>query len=105
MRAADGEPPLPDAVKAATMSYQAEEDTLSQFLADECDRSWEHAWLSKRDLYRAWDAFMGGRGGTQIAFGKRVKDRGVEDKDGSGRVRGWKGISLRNKGLLEKGGN
>ena len=105
MRAADGKPPLPDAVKAATMSYQAEEDTLSQFLADECDRSWEHAWLSKNNLYRAWDNFMGGRGGTQIAFGKRVKDRGVEDKDGSGRVRGWKGISLHNKGLLEKGGS
>ena len=102
MRTADGEPPLPDKVKAATQTYQSDEDTLAQFLENECE-FWEQAWTSNGNLYRAWNAFMGGKGGTQIAFGKRLRDRGFETKDGSRHVKGWQGISLVQNELFDEG--
>lgn len=95
-RVKDGEPELPDAVKAATAEYRDEEDTLATFLSDECETG-EHATVTVAALYRAYKAYMNNRCASKIAFGKRVQARGFEKDRPGGKAWLWVGICLKER--------
>jgi putative DNA primase/helicase len=85
----------PDEVRQATASYQAEQDTLAEFFA-ECCFVHPEAKCRASDLLDAYQRFSGDKIMTANAFGKRLKERGYENRPGTGGYTFWHRIGLRN---------
>lgn len=92
----------PDVVLQRTSEYAAEEDTLQQWLDEECEFG-EHFETPRQDLFGAWAAWCRTRGedpGGSKAFKRRMdpkrKAHGLGDAQvGDRRLRGYRGIRLR----------
>jgi P4 family phage/plasmid primase-like protien len=92
----------PAAVLAKTSEYVDEEDTVGQWIREECERA-EDAEVSREDLYHAWASWCRGRGedpGGAKAFkhkldGKKAKLQLEEKQVGDRRLRGYRGLRLR----------
>ncbi len=67
----------PDGVKLATESYQAEEDTLGQFIEERCEvgPAYEVRAAQLYQAYRAWSEETGLRSMSSTAFGRRMGKR------------------------------
>ncbi len=91
---------IPDAVKAATEQYRAENDALAGFLASCCDSS-ETAFVPSGNLWEAWKTYCqetGEKEGTAKTLGRALKDKGFKDSRPyiSGRqTRVWNGLRLK----------
>jgi putative DNA primase/helicase len=70
---------LPDAVRAATASYRAAEDTLGQFIAERCDTGDRSARCKRSELYGAYKAWSDARG--EKALGSKRFSQGLLDRD------------------------
>lgn len=85
----------PDAVRAATAEYRAEQDTIGQFL-DECCAVADHCEVTTQELYRAYKTWGGEC--TQRLFSDRLIERGFENVRftfGTNKGRkGWRGVGL-----------
>lgn len=88
-----GEPPIPNAVKVATDEYRAGEDTLSRFIADECETG-DHLAIEKTKLHAAYREYTGGRGGSPHDLTKRLRARGFDDSRRVNNKPFWRGIAL-----------
>ncbi len=88
---------VPDVVQAATEAYRAEQDVLAPFLEDRCILR-EGLWSTSKALYAAYEAWCDDNGAEllkQQTFGRALTERGFSRKPGTGGVRGWRGIGLR----------
>lgn len=91
---------IPDAVKAATEQYRAENDALAGFLASCCDLS-ETAFVSSGDLWEAWRTYCqetGEKEGTAKTLGLGLKDKRFKDSRRylpKGQTRVWNGLRLK----------
>ena len=87
---------IPDAVRAATAAYRAEEDTVGGFFADRCVVE-PAATVTVDELYSAysgWALSAGERTLTKARFGARVADHGgAPGRTKAGRF--WRGLRLR----------
>jgi putative DNA primase/helicase len=86
----------PALVAEATADYFAGEDLLGQWIADNCTLR-PVAFEIPGRLYSDWQKYAEGNGeppGTAIAFGKKLKKRGIENKSSNG-IRAYRGIELR----------
>lgn len=87
----------PAEVKAATEAYRAEMDVIAEFLADSCvmTPNAEVTLGALYDAYKPWCESSGERALSKIAFGRRLKERGIEQGT-SGRMkdRVWLGVGL-----------
>jgi len=79
--------PVPEAVKAATSDYLADEDSLGQWLLERCEVDPEHALMPRRTssskLFKSWSDWCGLQGeqpGTNKAFSEDLRQRGFEKK-------------------------
>ena len=83
----------PAAVRAATEQYRSESDLLAAFLADRCvvgdKRKCKFA-----DLYAAYKEWSGDRQTTRPAFIDRLKERGLDNENGTGNVVFTRGVDL-----------
>jgi len=93
------EPEVPQAVKAATQAYRAEQDVISTFVNDECETGPMHSVSIKR-LYAAYVCFTGGHCETKRAFCDRIRAMGFET-DRTYKERIVRGISLIENDLLQ----
>lgn len=92
----------PDAVLHSTGDYVDEEDTLQQWLDEECEAE-AGAAVARQDLYAAWSVWCRSRGedpGGAKAFkhkvdGKKSKLNLRETQVGERQLRGYKGLRLR----------
>jgi putative DNA primase/helicase len=87
---------LPDEVKAATKAYREEQDLVALFLTDCCVIE-QHAQVTAKNLnaaYQEWCKASGEKSITAIELGKRLTERGLTAKKGTGGVRKWIGIGL-----------
>ncbi len=87
---------LPDEVKAATAAYREEQDVVAAFLAECCVFD-QHAQASAKDInsaYQDWCKASGQRHITSIELGKRLAERGLRAKKGTGGARKWLGLGL-----------
>lgn len=92
----------PDAVLAATQTYQAEQDVVGDFLADRCTVSSNGKQVSveKKTLYAAYENFCRDAGTELLSartFNNRVAERGIVDRKAHGR-RLWLGLELHTPG-------
>lgn len=101
MSVAKGEPQIPDCVKAAIDTYRGEQDVISEFIESECLVG-EGLTIEKAALFRAWQAWMGGRGGTQRSFNPRIKAKGFAEPR-SNSAKKWEGITLISSDLQKYG--
>ena len=87
----------PAEVKTATEAYRAEMDVIAEFLADSCvmTPNAEITLAALYDAYKLWCESSGERALSKIAFGRRLKERGI-DQGTSGRMkdRVWLGVGL-----------
>ena len=87
----------PAEVKAATEAYRAEMDVIAEFLAESCVMT-PNAEATKTALYAAyqtWCESSGERSLSKIAFGRRIKERGIaEGTTGRMKDRAWLGVGL-----------
>jgi putative DNA primase/helicase len=83
----------PDEVRQATTAYQAEQDTLSEFLAAECFLN-PNVRCRNSLLLDAYKEWSGDRWVTQKAFSKKLEDKGYKSEKGSGGYHFWLGIGL-----------
>jgi len=87
----------PAEVKAATEAYRAEMDVIAEFLAESCVMT-PKAEATKTALYEAyqtWCESSGERSLSKIAFGRRLKERGIaEGTNPAGSARVWLGVGL-----------
>ena len=87
----------PAEVKAATEAYRAEMDVIAEFLAESCVMT-PNAEATKAALYAAyqtWCESSGERSLSKIAFGRRLKERGIaEGMNAAGSARVWLGAGL-----------
>jgi putative DNA primase/helicase len=97
-RVYDGEPGLPERVRIATEGYQAEQDTLAQFIDEECEL-YEFAQVEKSVLYHAYMTWCNGRGEPRKAFTARLRRRGFDESRVHGGGESWCGIALSRKDL------
>lgn len=102
LRVQDGEPPLPKAVAVATQNYREEEDTLAEFISEECEIH-EHIRVGKGDLFRAFHTWSDGRCVSRKAFTALMRARGFGESRMHGGRECWLGIALSAKNL-QKGG-
>jgi putative DNA primase/helicase len=87
----------PTAVREATATYQLDMDPLRDFIEDCCDLD-QSAWTRTSDIWETYIAWAGRNEQSAIgrqAFFGRLRDRGCTPKPGTGGVRGWQGILLR----------
>ena len=94
-----------EAVAAHTRAYREEQDTLRQFLEEECVLGPGRT-VKKRDLYeryRGWAEKNGDRPLAHKTFSLRLRERseGITEKRVHGGVRWWSGIDLGDVNLLE----
>lgn len=89
MRAADGEPPLPEAVRAAVSDYREEQDLLGQFIDEVCYEG-EGFKVGCTDFYNTISSWSGGRCGTQRDVSRRMEARGIEKGRFSRAENTWK---------------
>ncbi len=82
----------PDAVRAATDAYRAEEDVIGEFLSDNTLQE-PNAEVAKGALYDRYKDWAGGRPMNSRRFGKRLIERGI-DSYSNGRTRYWVGVRL-----------
>ena len=84
-------------VRAATDAYQADQDRLSGFLGEVCERK-TFAQVSVGGLYDAYASWCESSDDERLGkidFGKQLKEKGfAQSKDGNG-TRLWKGLRLR----------
>ena len=88
---------VPETVQAATEAYRAEQDVLAPFLEDRCVLR-EGLWATSKVLYAAYESWCDNNGAellTRQAFGRALTERGYVPKKGTGGVRRWRGIGLR----------
>jgi putative DNA primase/helicase len=92
----------PDSVKAATGKYFSDQNTLAQWLDEECDAEPGNRWkmAGVGELFQSWAAYAkaaGAEAGSQVEFTEKMEMRGFErDKAAKGR-RVWRGICLRER--------
>jgi len=72
---------------------------LGAFLKEECPEG-EGIRVAKPALFRAWEEYNGGRGGTNVMFSRRLTKRGVAVKKIGG-VYHWEGIGLKENPHLQ----
>ncbi len=89
----DGEPKLPEAVRAAVSEYKEEQDTLGQFLDEEC-RLDGALRVGKTDFYNAYDRWSKGRCGARRDVSTRMQARGFGEGFVHGGRAAWLGIVL-----------
>ncbi len=85
----------PPEVLAATEQYRAEMDVLAGFLA-ECCEAGDGFQIAKGKLYERYSQWCKSNGEyamTKIAFGTRLKERGLQDSH-TKRGRFWEGLML-----------
>jgi len=85
----------PEAVKAATASYRADEDVIGSFLADRTEADPQAVTLSKHlhGAYLQWCEENGEKQASRKAIGEALTERGfLADKRSIGRV--WLGVRL-----------
>ena len=86
----------PASVTHATREYRADMDIIGGFLEDRCRLTEGHT-ARASDLfaaYREWAKTTGNDPVSQQLFGRRLSDRGLEQRKTSGGTRSWDGISL-----------
>lgn len=86
---------VPGAVKAATEAYQAEMDTLGEFIAARCDTESGCKATAKElyDSYTYWCEAEGGEPITQRAFGTALGERGFQRvRSDHSKPTTWRGI-------------
>lgn len=98
LRVYDGEPELPERVQVATKAYKEDQDTLGQFIDEECELD-EDFRVGKTEFHRAYKGYKKGRGGTQKASSRRMQRRGFKGSRAHGGKEVWVGIRLQNKDL------
>lgn len=95
---------VPDAVRMATDSYQAEMDILGLFVNECCveDPDERTGWVTSTSLYEAYMKWCKDSGEKELpkrTLGLRLAERGyVSAKVGSQRGRGWIGLRLLSEG-------
>jgi putative DNA primase/helicase len=87
----------PEDVQAATAAYRAEQDTFASFIA-ECCFVHSEARARASALFDAFGKFSGDKTLTQTAFGRKLKDRGFENRRGSGGTWFWHGLGIADSG-------
>ena len=87
----------PEAVRAATDEYRADQDELGNFIADRCHTGDGHRCLAADlyDAYRDWTKANGLEAITSQSLGRRLSERGYE-RSTSRAGRGWNGLSVEN---------
>ena len=95
----------PQEVSEATTEYQAEQDVLAGFLRDVCV---EHPFseITKKEFYAAykeWCEENGDKPESQRAISRRMKERGFQEKKGTGGTRKWIGVGKQADHLFEDG--
>jgi putative DNA primase/helicase len=83
----------PDKVRKATAAYQAEQNTLAQFIA-ECCFVHREVRCKATDLFDAYQRWSGNKFTTAHQFRNEIANEGFEMKAGHGNVRYWHGIGL-----------
>ncbi len=85
----------PQAIRAATEAYRSDEDTLGEFISDECVLLPGVSARAKdlHDAYERWAEAAGARPLTTTKFGRALGDRGLTKRRANGVV--WDGIALR----------
>lgn len=90
----------PDAVRAATDAYRAEEDQVEAFLREECVQGAAET-VAKSvlyDAYKVWAEAGGERAVTKRALGESLLARGFKSKrDGQARTPTWVGLGVQRK--------
>ena len=89
----EGEPELPETVRAAVSEYKKEQDTLGQFLDEEC-RQGAALRAGKTDFYIAYDKWSKGRCGRRRDVTKRMRVRGFGEGSMHGGRATWLGLAL-----------
>jgi putative DNA primase/helicase len=87
----------PEEVRQATLSYQAEQDTVQAFL-DECCHVHAEARAQSAPLLAAYLAWSGDKLMTAPAFRDRLRAKGYETKQGTGGRYFWHGLMLKQTG-------
>jgi len=91
--AVDGEPQVPECVRAASETYRHDEDTIGKFIAECCEVGNPYFTVKVGDLRAAFESWNGGRGPSAKAFTQAILERGFKDKR-AGHGRMFTGISL-----------
>lgn len=95
---------VPEAVRAATSSYQAEMDVLGLFVDERCveDTDERTGWVLASALYESYEKWCVDSGEKPLpkrTLGLRLAERGyTAAKVGSQRARGWLGLRLLTEG-------
>jgi putative DNA primase/helicase len=91
---------MPATIREATLEYKKEMDTLGDFLGDRCDLN-PKGKITSKELYQAYKEWTEENGEEILSprmFGLLLNKRGFNQallKVNSKRVRGWKGVSLK----------
>jgi len=93
----------PESVLAATREYFEGQDTVGQWLADECDAEPENTYKTATSaaLFESWSTFAKAaqeEPGSNKRFAAEMERRGFRRHKGTGGVREWRGIRLKPKG-------
>jgi P4 family phage/plasmid primase-like protien len=87
----------PAAVTSATEEYRSDSDVLGQFFEDCCELDVETR-TSKTvvyETYKSWCGRVGLVSMSQIAFSRRMRERGLEEvRIGAESTRGWGGVRV-----------
>jgi putative DNA primase/helicase len=97
---------VPQAVRAATEAYRAEQDILAVFLSEKCVLD-PQAFVASGALYRtyaAWCEENGVRPLSSTAVGRRLAERGLTTGRDTKGARVWRGIRLRQPDETPPGG-
>ena len=94
---------IPAVVQQATDDYRASQDSFSDFVSDCCIVE-PDAWVSSEDLrerYASWsrehnEGRLNSNGLSDKAFAKKLHRFGCSSRKGTGGLRGWRGIRIRN---------
>ena len=89
----EGEPELPETVRAAVSEYKKEQDTLGQFLDEEC-RQGAALRVGKTDFLNAYDKWSKGRCGGRRDVTKRMRARGFGEGSIHGGRAAWLGVGF-----------
>jgi len=86
----------PKEVTRATDAYRAEQDVLAAFIEECCwvDRNAQVKFRDLYEAYQAWGAASGERPETKMKFGKRLDERGYENRRGGKNVAMRSGLGL-----------
>jgi putative DNA primase/helicase len=87
----------PDEVRQATAAYQAEQDTLSEFLSSVCFLHVD-ARCRGSALLEAYQKWSGDKWATQKGLAKKLEDKGYKSEKGTGGYHYFHGIGLPDSG-------